>query len=82
MDKNKFISLVASCLTVLLLNLPAYDQKLWDKKPYQQWSDLEVLRTLVDSPWAKPFATMASRISIDTVTFEVSKLVRNGEIVF
>ncbi|MBV9958091.1 MAG: hypothetical protein JO360_06695, partial [Acidobacteria bacterium] len=31
----------------------SYGQKVWEKKPYQQWSLTEALKILVDSPWAQ-----------------------------
>jgi hypothetical protein len=53
MGKNKSLALVVSCLNLLFLIAPTYGQKVWDKKPFQQWSDYEAVQIIVDSPWAK-----------------------------
>lgn len=37
----------------LCLATPADAQKVWEKKPYQQWSMSEVVQILSDSPWAQ-----------------------------
>jgi hypothetical protein len=42
-----------SVLAVLCLTSPAYSQKAWEKKPYQQWSNNEAMKILTDSPWAQ-----------------------------
>src|SRR5687768_18066364 len=46
---NKFILI----LILLCLVAPARAQKVWEKKPYQQWSMSEVVQILSDSPWAQ-----------------------------
>lgn len=32
---------------------PAFGQKIWEKKPYSEWSMSEAIRVLDDSPWAQ-----------------------------
>jgi hypothetical protein len=38
---------------LLYLVTPVDAQKVWEKKPYQQWSLSEVIQILSDSPWAQ-----------------------------
>jgi hypothetical protein len=41
------------CFLALVLAIPLTAGEFWDSKPYTQWTDDEVTRVLVDSPWAK-----------------------------
>lgn len=45
----KYLILVCS----LCITIPAKAQKVWEKKPYQQWSMSDVIQILSDSPWAQ-----------------------------
>jgi hypothetical protein len=51
--KNKFSVLVACLWTLLFLTAPAFGQRVWETKPYQQWSVKDALKILTDSPWAQ-----------------------------
>src|SRR3954462_8573920 len=42
-----------TALAVLWLTSLAYSQNVWEKKPYQQWSNKEAMKILTDSPWAQ-----------------------------
>jgi hypothetical protein len=46
--KYFIIMLFLTCLAA-----PGSAQKVWEKKPYQQWSLSEVVQILSDSPWAQ-----------------------------
>jgi hypothetical protein len=49
----KRFMLAATLLTMLCLSIPADGQKVWEKKPSQQWSNFEITKILIDSPWGK-----------------------------
>jgi hypothetical protein len=51
MRKNGY--LMACLLAVFYFAAPAHGQRVWEKKPYQQWSLREALKILTDSPWAR-----------------------------
>lgn len=44
---------VGICLVILSIGLSAHGQQFWEKKSYEEWSDSEALRMLVDSPWGQ-----------------------------
>ena len=41
------------CWVILSFGMSAQGQEFWEKKSYEQWSDFEAIRMLVDSPWGK-----------------------------
>jgi hypothetical protein len=45
--------LLSSLAGLVLLAVPAHSQKVWEKKPYTEWSRGEALGILTDSPWAQ-----------------------------
>jgi hypothetical protein len=47
------ITNILGCLTLSLLVVSHNSQKVWEKKPYAEWTLAEVLRILTDSPWAQ-----------------------------
>lgn len=48
------LKLLSACtLITFSLVVPAFGQKVWEKKPYPEWSMSEVIRVLDDSPWAQ-----------------------------
>jgi len=53
MKNNKLLKLIGPTLALLFFCQTTNGQKVWDKKPYQQWSDYEAVQIIVDSPWAK-----------------------------
>ena len=53
MNKNKYLILVRSFVSLLFLSISAHAQTVWDKKPFQQWSGYEAIQIIIDSPWAK-----------------------------
>ena len=53
MNKTRPFMLLASVLAVLSAGIPTYGQRVWDKKPYHQWSFYEVMEVLNDSPLGK-----------------------------
>jgi hypothetical protein len=47
------ITKVLGCLTLSLLVISHYGQKVWEKKAYTEWTLSDVVRILSDSPWAQ-----------------------------
>jgi hypothetical protein len=47
------ITNIFGCLTLSFLVVSNYGQKVWEKKPYSEWTLSEVVRILTDSPWAQ-----------------------------
>ncbi|HEX7998549.1 MAG TPA: hypothetical protein VF528_09175 [Pyrinomonadaceae bacterium] len=45
--------IIVSFIAFPCLATTIYAQKVWEKKPYQQWSLSEVVQILSDSPWAQ-----------------------------
>jgi len=52
-NKNQYFVLFVFSLVLLCLVLPTYGQNVWEKKPYQQWSELDAEYALIRSPWGK-----------------------------
>lgn len=50
---NKYLRVFVPMLALSCLALPGFAQKVWDKKPYQQWSQHETERLFRDSPWVR-----------------------------
>ena len=72
-------------LSLLCLVTSAYAQKVWEKKPYQQWSMSEVMQILSDSPWAqtqieKGHGTYFITIRLRSAIFVRQALVRQRQI--
>lgn len=53
MNKIKHFRLLATLLAMLSLSIAIYGQKVWNKKPYHEWSFTEAMDILTDSPWGK-----------------------------
>lgn len=53
MNTIRRFMLAASLLAMLCAGITAYGQKVWEKKPYQQWSFRDVWDVLDDSPWSE-----------------------------
>lgn len=51
MRSQKYV--VWICCLILSGGISAQGQGFWEKKSYEQWSDFEAMRMLVDSPWGK-----------------------------
>ena len=48
------LKLLLVCALAVFCTLPStFGQKVWEKKPYSEWSMAEVVRVLDDSPWAQ-----------------------------
>jgi len=75
-------------LSMLCLATPAGAQKVWEKKPYQQWSLSEVEKILSDSPWAQTqiederdvFGTYFITVRLRSAIFVRQALVRQKQI--
>lgn len=63
MKINKKHILLFVC--VCFLTTTAFAQKSWEKKPYQQWSKEETLKTLNDSPWAQSYQSAEGLAAAD-----------------
>jgi hypothetical protein len=53
MKKVKHLSVLNVLLLLVLSALPAFGQKVWEKKSYDQWSLGDTRTILMDSPWAQ-----------------------------
>ena len=53
MKKMQRFLFLGSLAGIVFLAVPAHSQKVWEKKPYTEWSLSDAIGILSDSPWAQ-----------------------------
>lgn len=60
---------------MVLFVAPTYGQKVWEKKPFKQWTEAETLKILTDSPWAQT-AIQTTHSSYNVPGAAISAIIR------